>query len=151
VKVGIWVAIERGLKMIEFKNDQLLVYNDYIYFRGKINIAGIETETFCRQKIEKRKVYVLNKNRNVITENKEIFDEYLNKKMAGIWGYKTIKMGVIERYPFKKTVEYQIPCSDGKIDWWVDWEGKVKITSRLAKQINDYIKIITSKFEEILV
>lgn len=132
----------------DIRENQLIIdrNSDYVYFIGKVSIAGITDNFLCRQKITTKKQYILNKNRNLIADSEEIFQEYLQKKKEGVRGYKTIKIGIIENYPIKSRIEYRITGSDGKPCWWIDWENKVSISNELKSHIQNHVRAITSDF-----
>ena len=132
--------------MDNIRDNQLIIDGDYVYFKSEVLIAGIVDSFLCRQKITTKKQYILNKNKNHITDSKEIFQEYLQKKKEGKRGYKTIKIGIIEKYPKADTVEFRIVGSDGKYDWWRDWEGKARISSEIKNHILNHKKAMTSEF-----
>jgi len=127
------------------KEEQLFINEDYVYFIGKINIAGITDNVLCRQKIITKKQYILNKNKNLITDSEEIFQKYLQKK-EGIRGYKTIKIGIIEKYPQKDLIECKIPGADGKYCWWTDRDNKISISNVIKNHIWNHTRVLTSDF-----
>lgn len=130
----------------DLRENQLIIDGDYVYFKGKVTIAGITDDFICRQKITTKKQYILNKNKNLITDSLEIYNEYLQNKKDGIRGFKTIKIGIIEKYPISSTMEYRIKGSDGKYHWWTDWDSKISISDELKSHIWNHKKIIASDF-----
>jgi len=133
--------------MIEnIKDNQLIIDGDYVYFKGIVNIGNTPFSVLCRQKITTKKQYILNKNKNHITDNEEIFKEYLERKKEGKRGYKTIKIGIIEKYPVRDIIEYQIVGADGKLYWWRDWENKIRLSNEIKNHIWNHTRAITSEF-----
>lgn len=128
------------------ETQKIVIKNDSIYFIGTKR-RYINFTELCRIKIEKKKQYILNKNRNIVTDNIEIFNEYLTKKKAGVRGYKTIKMGVIENYYYQRRLEYTVLGSD--IDgyyWWIDWDNQIRVPKDIKRQITDYVDSLSSEF-----
>lgn len=128
------------------RKNQLMIDGDYVYFIGKINIGGLKIDGLCRQRIITKKQYILNKNKNLITDSEETFQEYLQKQKEGVRGYKTIKIGIIEKYPTSDYVEYQISGADGDLYWWTDREHRVELSNELKNHIQNHMKAITSSF-----
>lgn len=132
----------------ELENVEFLIKDNNIYFKGLLNIGmAIEFETLCKVEIKKKKQYFLNKNRNLITDSIEMFNEYLQKKKLGVRGYKTIKMGVIDNYFYSDRIEYAVVGGD--IDgyhWMTDRESKIKVSKDTIKQIVEYIESLSSEF-----
>ncbi len=132
----------------EIVDNNILIKGDAIYFIGKCNFSfGIAFDVLCRVKIKKKTKYILNKDKNHITDSIDIFNEYIEKKKAGIRGYKTIKIGIIENYYYLDLLEWANKGGDIKgYYWWVDRENKVKVSNDIKNQIRQYINNLSSDF-----
>ena len=129
-------------EIVESKS--VFIDGDNIYFMGDHKDFG---EVLCKLKIKKTTRYILNKNTNLITDNKEIYNEYLERKNDGVRGYKTIKIGIIQDYCYLSKLEYAI--KGGDIDgfyWWVDRENEISINQEIKTKINQHVNNIQGKF-----
>lgn len=122
-----------------------IIDGNYVYFKGVSRMcSGLEIEVLCRLEIKQKKQYILNKSRNIITDNLSIYNEYIEKKEKGIRGYKTIQIGIIDNYYYSDMIEFEIVGSDGKPYWWIDRENKIK--SNMTGDVRNYIKGLSSEF-----
>ena len=122
-----------------------IIDGNYVYFKGVSRMcSGLEIEVLCRLEIKQKKQYILNKSRNVITDNLSIYNDYIEKKSKGIRGYKTIQIGIIDNYYYSDMIEFEIVGSDGKFYWWIDRENTIK--SNMTGDVRNYIKGLSSEF-----
>ena len=125
-----------------------IIDGNYIYFLGVNRMcSGLEIEVLCRLEIKQKKQYILNKSRNVITDNLSIYNDYIEKKAKGIRGYKTIQIGIIDNYYYSDMIEFETVGSDGKHYWWIDRENKVK--SHMIGDVRTYIEGLSSEFVKV--
>ena len=130
------------IKEVDGKNT--FIKGEYIYF-----VAGhkLFMDMLCRVKINKERMFILNRKQNLMTRNVEIYNSYLEKRSNGVRGYKTIKIGVIEEYCYIGALEYA--TKGGDIDgfyWWIDRESKVQLPSSVKTEINEIVNNAQSKF-----
>jgi hypothetical protein len=143
---------ERHNELInKLENKSILIEDDSIYFIGKCNFyLGVSFDVLCRVKVKTKTQYILNQEQNIVTDNINMFNEYIEKKSAGVRGYKTIKMGIIENYYYLDMLEWA--NKGGDIDgfyWWTDRERKVKISDDIINQIRQYINNLSSEFKKV--
>lgn len=131
----------------QLEGKDFLVEDGYIYFVSNNGWF----DSICRVPIRKGTEYILNKRRRLVTEDKEIFNEYLEKKRQGIRGYKTITMGVIEDKYYLGIPEYSVLGTD--IDgyyWMIDWNrDTVSIPYEIRQKMIEYLKGLESEFKKI--
>lgn len=125
--------------------DNYIIDDNYIYFQGTNMMGiGVGIEVLCRLEIKQKKKYILNKSKNQITDNEEIYNDYIERKAKGIRGYKTIQIGIINNYYYSDMMEFETVGSDGKFYWWIDREHHVK--SNMTNKVRNYIKSLSSEF-----